>query len=166
MQLMHPHDAALALIGLFQEGGADPSAVANELEFLDLGNNYVHDMSKNVAGRNTDVANGIAVAANRIAVAADGDTLLPIQNLGNQFVVLEHLFDDFEGNINWEDDNEDNVNGTVMQSDSFHDQSSYGHSWENGEEAYRRQWLLQMDQSNLIVKGGGCVCLCVLLCQV
>ena len=33
----------------------------------------------------------------RIAAAADGEALSPIRNLGERLVVLEHLFDDFEG---------------------------------------------------------------------
>ena len=59
MQQMHPRKAALALIGLFQEGesvadfqegyffegGADPFAsLINELEFLMLGNDYANDI--------------------------------------------------------------------------------------------------------------------------
>ncbi len=47
--------------------------------------------------------------------------------------MLKCLFDDFEGNINWEEDNEDDANGTVTQSDSSHDQFSDGHSWADGE---------------------------------
>jgi hypothetical protein len=42
MRPMHPHDAALALMGLFQEGSPDSSvadSVADELEFLTLGDN-------------------------------------------------------------------------------------------------------------------------------
>ena len=42
-----------------------------------------------------------------IAAAADGEALSPIRNLGEQLVMLEHFFYDFEGNINREDDNED-----------------------------------------------------------
>ena len=102
MQQTHPHEAALALIGLFQEGesnadfqegdflegGADPFLdLINELEFLDLGVDYVDDINRMV-----DVTDGVAAAA-------DGEALSPIRNLGEQLVVLEHLFDDFEGNI-------------------------------------------------------------------
>jgi hypothetical protein len=57
--------------------------------------------------------------------------------------VLEHLFDDFEGNMNWvedDEDNENNVNGTtVAQSDFSCDQFSDGHSLADEEEAYRRR---------------------------
>jgi hypothetical protein len=48
-----------------------------------------------------------------IAAAADGEALSPIRNLGERLVVLEHLFDDFEGNINWEDDDEDDTMRTM-----------------------------------------------------
>jgi len=64
--------------------------------------------------RMVDVTDGITAAAY-------GEALSPIRNLGEQLVVLEHLFDDFEGNINWEDDdevnedNEDDANGMVAQ---------------------------------------------------
>jgi hypothetical protein len=83
-----------------------------------------------------------------IAAAADGEALSPIRNLGERLVVLEHLFDDFKGNINWEDDdeddeddkdNEDDANGTVAQPDSFRHQFSDGHSLAEEEEAYRRE---------------------------
>ena len=37
-----------------------------------------------------------------IAAAADSEALSPIRNLGERLVVLEHLFDDFEGNIKLE----------------------------------------------------------------
>ena len=99
-QQTHPHEAALALIGLFQEGesvadfqegdflegGCDPFVdLINELEFLDLGDDYVDDIDRMVDV--TDV----------IAAAADGEALLPSQNLRERLVVLEHLFDDFEG---------------------------------------------------------------------
>jgi hypothetical protein len=101
-QLTHPHDATLDLIGLFQgesvnpsvadfqEGGGDPivDLVANELEFLALGDDYVKDMCK-------DVVNGITDVAYGIAVAADGDAMSPIRNLGERLVLLERLFDDF-----------------------------------------------------------------------
>ena len=56
-----------------------------------------------------------------------------------------HLFDDFEGNINWEDydedneDNENDANGTVAQPDSSRHQFSDGHSLAEEEEAYRRE---------------------------
>ena len=74
-----PHEAALA-IGLFQEGesvvdfqegdflegGSDPFVdLINELEFLDLGADYVDDIDRMV-----DVTEGIAAAA-------DGEALLP-----------------------------------------------------------------------------------------
>jgi len=109
-QQTHPHEAALALIGLFQEGesvadflegdflegGSDPFVDSiNEQEFLDLVADYVDDINRMVDV--TDV----------IAAAADGEALSPIRNLGEQLVVLEKNFDDFKGNINWEDDNED-----------------------------------------------------------
>jgi hypothetical protein len=152
-QQTHPHEAALALIGLFQEGesvadfqegdflegGCDPFVdLINELEFLDLGADYVDDVDRMV-----DVTDGITAAA-------DGEALSPIRNLGERLVVLENLFDDFEGNINWEDDdeddeddednedNEDNANGTVAQPDSSCHQFSDGHSLAEEEEAYRR----------------------------
>ena len=142
-QQTHTHEAAVALIGLFQEGesiadflegdflegGADPFVdLINELEFLELGNNYVNDID------------GIVYVTKGIAAAADGEALSPIWNLREQLVVLKHLFDDFEGNINWEDndeDNEDDVNGTVAQPDSSHHQFSNGHSLADEEEAYR-----------------------------
>jgi hypothetical protein len=60
-QQTHTHEAALALIGLFQdgesvadlqegdflEGGYDPfvDLINNELEFLDLGNDYVDEIN-------------------------------------------------------------------------------------------------------------------------
>jgi hypothetical protein len=56
--------------------------------------------------------------------------------------MLEHLFDDFEGNINWGEDNENNennennANGMVAQSDSSHDQFSNEHSLADEDEAY------------------------------
>ena len=71
--------------------------------------------------------------------------------------MLEHLFDDFKGNINWEDDNEDDednedneddeddeddgddANGTVAQPDSSRHQFLDGHSLAEEEEAYRRE---------------------------
>jgi hypothetical protein len=144
-QQTHTHEAALALIGLFQEGesvakfqegdflegGSDPFVdINNEVEFLELGNDYVDDVDKIM-----DVTNGIAAAAS-------SEALLPIRNLGERLVVLEHLFDDFESNINWEEDNEDdedNVNGMVAQPDSSHHQFSDGHSLADEEEAYRRE---------------------------
>jgi len=153
-QQTHPHEATLALIGLFREGesvadfqegdflegGSDPFVdLINELEFLNLGADYVDDIDRMV-----DVTD-------RIAAAADGKALLPIQNLGERLVVLEHLFDDFEGNINWEDDNEDDeddeddeededdANGMVAQPDSSRHQFSDGHSLAEEEEAYRRE---------------------------
>ena len=101
-QQTHPHEATLALIGLFREGesiadfqegdflegGSDPDPffdLINELEFLDLGDDYVDDIDRMV-----DVTD-------RIAAAADGEALSPIRNLGERLFVLEHLFDDFEG---------------------------------------------------------------------
>ncbi len=61
----------------------------------------------------------------------------------------EHLFDDFKGNITWEDDNEDNednedndeddANGTVAQPDSSYHQFLDGHSLAEEEEAHRRE---------------------------
>ena len=57
--------------------------------------------------------------------------------------MLEHLFDDFEGNMNWvedDEDNENNVNGTtVAQSDFSCDQFSDGHSLADEEEAFRKE---------------------------
>ena len=103
----HPHEAALALIDLFQEGesvadfqegdflegGSDPFVgLINELEFLMLGDNYVDDINEIV-----DETHGIGAAA-------DGKALLPIRNLGEQLVVLKHLFDDFEDNFYWEEE--------------------------------------------------------------
>ena len=150
-QQTHPHEAALALIGLFQEGesvvdfqegdflegGSDPFVdLINELEFLDLGADYVDDVDRMV-----DVTDGITAAA-------DGEALSPIRNLGERLVVLEHLFDDFKGNINWEDDDEDDeddkddeddANGTVAQPDSSCHQFLDGHSLAEEEEAYRRE---------------------------
>ena len=55
--------------------------------------------------------------------------------------MLEHLFDDFEGNINWEEDDEgdeNEANGTVAQSDSYRDRFSYGHSLADEEEDRRQ----------------------------
>ena len=148
-QPAHPHDAALTLIGLFQgetanpsvadfqEGGGEPilDLVIDEFEFLNLGDDYVEDMSE-------DVADGITGVADGIAVAADGEAMSPICNLGERLVLLERLFNDFEGNINWEDDedeeDEDDANGTVEQSDSSHHRFSDGHSLADEEEAYRK----------------------------
>jgi hypothetical protein len=144
----HTHEAALALISLFQEGesvadiqegdflegGYDPfvDLINNGLEFLELelGDNYVDDID-----RIMDVTDGIAAAA-------DGEALSPIQNLGERLVMLELLFDDYEGNINWEEDDEedeDDANGTVAQSDSSRHQFFDGHSLVDEEEAYRRK---------------------------
>ena len=135
-QQTHPHEAALALIGLFQEGesvadflegSSDPFVdLINELEFLELGADYVYDIDRMV-----DVT------------AAYVEALSPIRNLGERLVVLEHLFDVFEGNINWEDDDEDDeddANGTVAQPDSSRHQFSDGHSLAEEEEAYRREF--------------------------
>ena len=83
-----------------------------------------------------------------IAAAADGEALSPIRNLGERLVVLEHLFDDFKGNINWEDDDEDDeddkddeddANGTVAQPDSSRHQFSNGRSLAEEEEEYRSE---------------------------
>jgi hypothetical protein len=113
------NDAALALIGLFQggggsvadfqEGGADPlvGTLANELDFITLGDDYVDDINDG------------------IPATADGEALSPIRE---QLVLLKHFFDDFDGNINWEDDDEDNGNGTVTPSDSPCGQFSDGDS--------------------------------------
>ena len=60
--------------------------------------------------------------------------------------MLEHLFNDFKGNINWEENDEDDVNdanGMVTQSDSSCDQFSDGHSLAEIAEAYRRRQLSQ-----------------------
>jgi hypothetical protein len=147
-QQTHHHEVALALIGLFQEGesvadfregdfldgGSGPFVdLINELEFLDLGDDYVDDIDRMV-----DVTDGIAAAA-------DGEDLSPIRNLGERLVVLEHLFNDFEGNINWEDadeddeDDEDDANGTVAQSDYSSHRFSGGRSLAEEEELYRRE---------------------------
>ena len=142
----HPDEVALALIGLFQEGesvadfqegdflegGPDPfvDLITNELEFLELGDNYVDDI------------NGMMDVSDGIAAASDGEALSPIRNLGEQLVVLKRLFDDFEGNINWEDndmDDEDNVNGMVAQPDSSRHQFSNGRSLAEEEEEYRSE---------------------------
>ena len=151
MQQTHPHEAALALIGLFQEGdsiadfqerdflegGYDPFVdLINELEFLELGTDYVDDINRMV-----DVTDGITAAA-------DGKALSPIRNLGERLIVLGHLSDDSKGNINWEDDDEededneddeDDANGTVAQPDSSRHQISDGHSLAEEEEAYRKE---------------------------
>jgi hypothetical protein len=82
---MHPNNAALALMGLFQKGRADSSvadSVADELEFLTLGNNYVDEMD------------GITDVVDGILDAADGKA-----NLGERCVLLQILFDD-DSNIN------------------------------------------------------------------
>ena len=60
--------------------------------------------------------------------------------------MLEHLFNDFKGNINWEENDEDDVNdanGMVTQSDSSCDQFSDGHSLAEIAEAHRRWQLSQ-----------------------
>jgi len=57
------------------------------LGFLELGDNYVDDID------------GIMDVTDGIVAAADSEALSPIRNLGEQLVVLERLFDDFEGNI-------------------------------------------------------------------
>ncbi len=134
MQQTHPHEAALSLNGLFQEGesvadfqegdfldgGSDPFVdLINQLEFLELGADYVDDIDRMV-----DVTD-------RIAAAADGKALSPIQNLGERLVVLEHEDDD--------EDDEDNANGTLAQPDSSCHQFSDGHSLVEEEEAYRRE---------------------------
>jgi hypothetical protein len=84
-QQTNPHEAALALIGLFPEGesiadfqegdflkgGSDPVVdLINELELLDLGADYVDDIDRMV-----DVTDGIVAAA-------DGKALSLIRNLG------------------------------------------------------------------------------------
>ncbi len=108
-------------MGLFQEGRADSSvadSVADELEFLTLGNNYVNEMD------------GIKDVTGLTANAADGKA-----NLGKGFVLLQSLSSDFDSNINWEDNNEeeDAVTGTVQFHSSMegHDQFSNWHSWED-----------------------------------
>jgi hypothetical protein len=62
------------------------------------------------------------------ADAADGEA-----NLGEGFVLLQSLFDDFDSNINWEDnyEEEDAATGTVMFHSSVegHDQFCNGRSW-------------------------------------
>ena len=177
MQQTHPHEVALALIGLFQEGesvadfqeggfhegGPDPfvDLINNELEFLELGNNYVDDIDGMV-----DVTDGIADAS-------DGEALSPIRNLGERLVVLV-LFDDFEGNINWEDydkNDEDDANGTVAQTDSSRHQfldAAWRRKKKNTEGNCHD--LLSLPCLVLLVNRGGCcgvcVCLCVSLCQV
>jgi hypothetical protein len=76
-----------------------------------------------------------------IIAAADSKALSPIRNIGEQLVVLKHLFDDFEENINWEEDDEDDddANGTVARSDSSRDQFSDGHALVDEEEVHKRQ---------------------------
>ena len=78
-------------------------------------------------------------------VAADGEAMSPILNLGERLVLLERLFDDFEGNISWEDDedeeDEDDANGTVEQSDFSSHRFFDGRSLADEEEAYRRELL-------------------------
>ena len=138
---MHPHKAAFALIGLFQEGesvadfqegdllegGSDPFVdLINELEFLDLGADYVDDMDRRV-----DVTAGFAAAA-------DGEALSPIRNLGERLVVLEHLFDDFEGNINWEDNGDEEDEDDAMGRNSLIPPVT---PMDAEEEAYRREFL-------------------------
>ena len=138
---MHPHKAAFALIGLFQEGesvadfqegdllegGSDPFVdLINELEFLDLGADYVDDMDRMV-----DVTDGFAAAA-------DGEALSPIRNLGERLVVLEHLFDDFEGNINWEDNGDEEDEDDAMGRNSLIPPVT---PMDAEEEAYRRELL-------------------------
>jgi hypothetical protein len=121
-QQTHTHEATLALISLFHEGesvdadfqegdflegGSDPfvDIINNELEFLELGGDYINDID------------GIVDVTDGIAAAADGEALSPIRNLGEQLVMLENLFDDFEGNINWEeDDDEDDLIPPVTNS--------------------------------------------------
>ncbi len=128
----------MLLYSFYKEVVPDLNLVANELEFLALGDDYVKDMSE-------DVADGITGVADGIAVAADGKAMSPIRNLGERLVLLECLFDDFEGNINWEDDedeeDEDDANGTVEQSDSSCHRFSDGRSLADEEEAYRRELL-------------------------
>ena len=100
----------MLLDSFYKEVVPNLNLVANELEFLALGDDYVEDMSE-------DVADGITGVAAGIAVAADGKAMSPIRNLGEQLVLLKCLFNDFEGNINWEDDedeeDEDDAHGTV-----------------------------------------------------
>ena len=89
-QQTHTHEATIALIGLFQEGesiadfqegdflegGSDPFVdLINELEFLELGNDYDNDID------------GIMDVTDGIAAAADGKALSPIQNLGDRTFV-------------------------------------------------------------------------------
>ena len=66
----------------FQEGSGDPivDLVANEFDFLALGDDYVEDVSKDVAGGMADVADGIVGVA-------DGKSLSP--NLGDRPDLLE-----------------------------------------------------------------------------
>jgi len=177
-QQTHPHEAALALIGLFQEGesiadlqegdflegGSDPFVdLINQLEFLELGADYVNDIDRMV-----DVTNRIGAAA-----AADGEALSPIWNLGEQLVLLKHLFNDFEGNINWEDDDEDDeddANGMLAQRDSSCHQFSDGHSLAEEEEAYRRELsrppLFTLSHCELGGYDKMCDDVCVLVCFV
>ena len=140
-QPAHPQgETANPSVADFQEGGGEPilDLVIDEFEFLNLGDDYVEDMSE-------DVADGITGVADGIAVAADGEAMSPICNLGERLVLLERLFNDFEGNINWEDDedeeDEDDANGTVEQSDSSSHQFFDGRSLADEEEAYRRELL-------------------------
>ncbi len=92
-----------------------------------------------LAANYVDDIDGMVDVTDGIPAAADGKALSPIRHLGERLVVLEHFFDDFDGNINWEEDDEDNGNGTVTPSDSPCDQFSDGHSLADEEEEYRRQ---------------------------
>jgi hypothetical protein len=102
-----------------------------------------------------------------IAAAADGEALSPIRNLGERLVVLKHLFGDFKGNINWEEDDdedEDDANGMVAHTNSPKDKA-----WWMKKKHTEGSYHDLLSLPCLIVNRGGCVicvCLCVSLCQV
>ena len=83
--------------------------------------------------------------------------------------MLERLFDDFEGNINWEDDDKDDkdyANGMVAQPDFSRHQFSNGRSLAEEEEEYRREMSLPplFTLSLLLANRGGCCVMCVCVC--
>jgi hypothetical protein len=81
--------------------------------------------------------------------------------------VLKHLFDDFKGNINWEEDDdedEDDANGMVAHTNSPKDKA-----WWMKKKHTEGSYHDLLSLPCLIVNRGGCVicvCLCVSLCQV
>ncbi len=60
------------------------------------------------------VNGGADLVIGGISDVADGEALSHIQNLGNQLIAPKCIFDNFEGNINWEDDIKDYVTRIVM----------------------------------------------------